>query len=94
MVLEVWFSVLVFWCVLFLSCILFAVLTFGGNTQRTRLLLSILIHFRTTSSSKIKDGKFCLFLSICIRRHFSNECLDSVCVKNIEEANKKYRHLL
>ena len=61
-------------------------LTFDRNTQITRLLLCILIHFRPTSSSK-KDGKFCLFLSICIRRHFSNECSDSVCVKNIEGAN-------
>ena len=38
----------------------------------------------------MKDGKFCLFLSICIRRHFSNESSDSVCIKNIEDANKTY----
>ena len=37
-----------------LSCFLCAVLTFDRNTQRTRLLLSILIHFRPTSSSKNK----------------------------------------
>ena len=66
----------------------FAVLIFGRNTQRTRLLLSILIHFQPTSLLKIKDGKVCLFLSICIRRHFSNEFSDSVCVKNIEDTNK------
>ena len=33
------------------------------------------------------------FLSICIRRHFSNECSDSVCL-HFEDANKKYLHLL
>ena len=45
---------------------------------------------------KIKDRKVCLVLSFCIRRHFSNECSDSdsVCVKNVEDANKKYLHLL
>ena len=68
-------------------------LTFDRNTQRTRLLLSILIHFRPTSSSKNKRWKILSFLSICIRRHLSNECSDSVCVKNIEDANKKISSL-
>ena len=65
-------------------------LTFDRNTQRTRLLLSILIHFRPTSSSKNKRWKI---LSIFIYL-YPNECSDSVCVKNIEDANKKYLHLL
>ena len=33
-----------------LSCFHLALLTFDRNTQRTRLLLTILIHFRPTSS--------------------------------------------
>ena len=44
-------------CDCILLCFLFAALTFERNTQRTRLLLSILIHFRTTSSSKNKRWK-------------------------------------
>ena len=45
-------GILIPFCDCVLSCFLFAVLTFDRNTQRTRLVLSVLIHFRSTSSFK------------------------------------------
>ena len=60
--LEFLFRFVTAFCDVFFS---FAVLTFDRNTQRTRLLLSILINFRQTSSSKNKRWKI-LSIFICL----------------------------
>ena len=45
-----------FWDCIY-SCFINIILTFGCNAQRTRLILSILIHIRWKSSSKNKRWK-------------------------------------